>query len=66
MKLPKKVQIKEVGPRDGLQNENQFISTDKKIEWINIHSDSSQQSKNQEQKSRQEYNRLDSPVKPIA
>lgn len=36
MKLPKKVQIKEVGPRDGLQNENQFISTDKKIEWINL------------------------------
>jgi len=34
MNLPKKVQIKEVGPRDGLQNEKRLISTDDKIEWI--------------------------------
>ena len=35
MKLPKKVTIKEVGPRDGLQNEKQSISTEEKIQWIN-------------------------------
>lgn len=35
MNIPKAVVIKEVGPRDGLQNENQFISTEAKIEWIN-------------------------------
>lgn len=35
MKLPKRVTIKEVGPRDGLQNEKQSISTDNKIAWIN-------------------------------
>ena len=34
MKLPKKVTIKEVGPRDGLQNEKQTISTEDKIVWI--------------------------------
>lgn len=34
MNLPKKVQIKEVGPRDGLQNEKRLVSTDDKIEWI--------------------------------
>jgi hydroxymethylglutaryl-CoA lyase len=33
--LPKKVTIKEVGPRDGLQNEKAFISTEDKIAWIN-------------------------------
>jgi hydroxymethylglutaryl-CoA lyase len=35
MKLPKKVRIVEVGPRDGLQNEKQAIDTDIKIELIN-------------------------------
>ncbi|PFO05040.1 hydroxymethylglutaryl-CoA lyase [Bacillus sp. AFS076308] len=35
MKTPEKVDIIEVGPRDGIQNESNFISTDKKIELIN-------------------------------
>lgn len=35
MKLPKKVTIKEVGPRDGLQNEKQLIPTEDKVNWIN-------------------------------
>ncbi|OZM57233.1 hydroxymethylglutaryl-CoA lyase [Lottiidibacillus patelloidae] len=35
MHLPKSVIIKEVGPRDGLQNEKAFIPTENKIEWIN-------------------------------
>ena len=35
MNLPKKVTIVEVGPRDGFQNEKQFILTAKKIEIIN-------------------------------
>lgn len=35
MKWPNTVQIKEVGPRDGLQNEKDFINTEDKIEWIN-------------------------------
>jgi hydroxymethylglutaryl-CoA lyase len=35
LKLPKRVMIKEVGPRDGLQNEKQSISTEEKISWIN-------------------------------
>jgi hydroxymethylglutaryl-CoA lyase len=35
VKLPKRVTIKEVGPRDGLQNEKKIISTDEKISWIN-------------------------------
>ncbi|HJV46584.1 MAG TPA: hydroxymethylglutaryl-CoA lyase [Bacillota bacterium] len=35
MKFPRKVTIKEVGPRDGLQNEKGFIPTQDKIEWIN-------------------------------
>ncbi|HWL13150.1 MAG TPA: hydroxymethylglutaryl-CoA lyase [Ureibacillus sp.] len=35
MQLPKKAEIIEVGPRDGLQNEANFISTEKKIELIN-------------------------------
>ena len=30
MKLPSKVTIVEVGPRDGFQNEKQFIPTDEK------------------------------------
>lgn len=35
MQLPKKAEIIEVGPRDGLQNEADFIPTEKKIELIN-------------------------------
>lgn len=35
MKLPKQVRIKEVGPRDGLQNEPQQVDTGDKIAWIN-------------------------------
>ncbi|WP_079530022.1 hydroxymethylglutaryl-CoA lyase [Halobacillus hunanensis] len=34
-KRPEKVTIKEVGPRDGLQNEKTSIATEDKIEWIN-------------------------------
>ncbi|MHA6251490.1 hydroxymethylglutaryl-CoA lyase [Oceanobacillus sp. CAU 1775] len=34
--LPKEVIIKEVGPRDGLQNEQEWISTENKIAWINM------------------------------
>lgn len=34
MKLPKSLTIKEVGPRDGLQNEKQTISTEDKVTWI--------------------------------
>lgn len=36
MHWPEFVHIKEVGPRDGLQNEKEFVSTEDKIEWINI------------------------------
>jgi hydroxymethylglutaryl-CoA lyase len=32
--LPKRVRIVEVGPRDGLQNEKQVVSTETKIEFI--------------------------------
>ena len=35
MQLPKKVEIIEVGPRDGLQNESVFIPTQDKISLIN-------------------------------
>lgn len=35
MKLPTSAIIKEVGPRDGLQNEKTCISTEDKIAWIN-------------------------------
>lgn len=34
--LPKSVQIKEVGPRDGLQNEKTFIPTADKVAFINM------------------------------
>lgn len=34
MKLPRKVQIVEVGMRDGLQNETQIVPTQDKIAWI--------------------------------
>ncbi len=40
MHWPKSVQIKEVGPRDGLQNEKEFVSTEDKIKWINMLSES--------------------------
>ncbi|UOY92959.1 hydroxymethylglutaryl-CoA lyase [Ectobacillus sp. JY-23] len=36
MKLPASVQIKEVGPRDGLQNEKQIVATADKVQWINM------------------------------
>jgi len=35
MLWPTSVTIKEVGPRDGLQNEKAIIKTEDKIEWIN-------------------------------
>lgn len=34
MNLPQKVVIKEVGPRDGLQNEKGLINTNEKVQWI--------------------------------
>lgn len=40
MHRPNNVFIKEVGPRDGLQNEKEWISTDDKVEWINMLSES--------------------------
>ncbi|WP_419957550.1 hydroxymethylglutaryl-CoA lyase [Psychrobacillus psychrotolerans] len=33
-RFAKSVSIREVGPRDGLQNESKFIPTDEKIQWI--------------------------------
>ncbi len=36
MHWPEFVQIKEVGPRDGLQNEQQFVPTEDKVAWINM------------------------------
>ncbi|SOE53194.1 hydroxymethylglutaryl-CoA lyase [Burkholderia sp. D7] len=33
--LPAKVKIVEVGPRDGLQNEKEFVSTEVKVELVN-------------------------------
>jgi len=35
MRLPSKVQVMEVGPRDGFQMERQWIPTEKKIEIVN-------------------------------
>ncbi len=40
MQWPKYVQLKEVGPRDGLQNEKTWIPTADKVAWINKLSDS--------------------------
>src|SRR5690625_4629383 len=37
---PKHVQIKEVGPRDGLQNEKKWVPTANKVNWINMLSES--------------------------
>lgn len=39
MNIPEQVTIKEVGPRDGLQNEKEMIPTEDKVEWINQLSD---------------------------
>lgn len=39
MHIPKQVTVKEVGPRDGLQNEKELIATEDKVEWINQLSD---------------------------
>ncbi|MDC3415041.1 hydroxymethylglutaryl-CoA lyase [Aquibacillus sp. 3ASR75-11] len=36
MNLPANIMVKEVGPRDGLQNESSIISTEDKIKWINL------------------------------
>ncbi|MGE6632273.1 hydroxymethylglutaryl-CoA lyase [Bacillus sp. NPDC077027] len=36
MALPKKVQIREVGPRDGLQNEPIWVETADKKQWIDM------------------------------
>ncbi|SHH02242.1 hydroxymethylglutaryl-CoA lyase [Virgibacillus chiguensis] len=37
---PNYIRLKEVGPRDGLQNEEAFIETDDKVKWINMLSES--------------------------
>ncbi|MUV36626.1 Hydroxymethylglutaryl-CoA lyase [Lentibacillus sp. JNUCC-1] len=39
-RLPEFVQVKEVGPRDGLQNEKKQVSTADKVAWIDMLSDS--------------------------
>lgn len=36
VKFPKKINIREVGPRDGLQNEEKMISLEAKVKWINL------------------------------
>lgn len=36
LRWPEEVTIKEVGPRDGLQNEKNFIETIDKVTWINM------------------------------
>lgn len=33
---PENIQIKEVGPRDGLQNEKKWVATADKVNWINM------------------------------
>ncbi|SIS45633.1 hydroxymethylglutaryl-CoA lyase [Salimicrobium flavidum] len=35
LQLPKQVTIREVGPRDGLQNQSEEVATADKVEWIN-------------------------------
>jgi hydroxymethylglutaryl-CoA lyase len=37
--LPARVEIFEVGPRDGLQNEPAFIATAEKVQFINLLTD---------------------------
>ncbi len=39
-KYPKKIKIVEVGPRDGLQNEKKIVSTDDKVRFIDLLSES--------------------------
>jgi hydroxymethylglutaryl-CoA lyase len=34
--LPKFVKIVDVGPRDGLQNEKKIVSTEQKVQFINM------------------------------
>lgn len=34
--LPQHIHIKEVGPRDGLQNEKEWVPTEDKVKWINM------------------------------
>lgn len=36
MALPKRVLIREVGPRDGLQNESTWLDTSEKQRWIEL------------------------------
>src|SRR5690625_3871539 len=36
MRWPKEVELKEVGPRDGLQNESGWVNTSEKVAWINM------------------------------
>lgn len=36
MTFPKHVTFKEVGPRDGLQNEKTYVSTKNKVDWVNM------------------------------
>ncbi|BBP89897.1 hypothetical protein BsIDN1_35150 [Bacillus safensis] len=36
MALPKSVLIREVGPRDGLQNESVWLDTGEKRTWIDL------------------------------
>ncbi len=36
MRWPKEVELKEVGPRDGLQNEPGWVNTPEKVAWINM------------------------------
>lgn len=36
MRYPEEVIIKEVGPRDGLQNEKMLVDTSRKVTWINM------------------------------
>ncbi|KTD02610.1 hydroxymethylglutaryl-CoA lyase [Legionella feeleii] len=40
MNYPQQVTIVEVGPRDGLQNESSFVTTESKVEFINLLSQS--------------------------
>ena len=40
MRWPESVQLKEVGPRDGLQNEVNWVNTAEKVAWINMLSNS--------------------------
>ena len=37
MTPPRRITVVEVGPRDGLQNEDTLVSTADKIEFVNLH-----------------------------